>query len=371
MRLTKKLLSFLNQVFDKDPGQFLALRLQYAGGLKWRIADGVLTTTTTGGPGSGLSVNLASHTISSLVGFLSSQPGYSVAYIDRSEFVLLSSLVLLDGSGDIDLSNGDHLYGYTSVLWSYMESAANEAAQAEVQIGQMLRQMTTQTASAEWLDELGGYYGVLRLHGEDDAQYGPRIIAEVLRPRGNNVALEMAISVFTGQATTVTDVVEYDAATPKYDETITHNAARLHDAAPAVIYGKFDVGYGYDLLNGGDVTAFRQTLRDLIDRLRDAGTHLRSLLLQSSSIGDTFTASPTDGSSVQALAVGYIASDTLTSPADGIPVFAATMGQLSDSLTAPVDSESLDITYAYVYGGIRSYNSNILHQGGSVGNESL
>lgn len=371
MKLTEKLLGFLHRVFDKDPMQFLALRLSYVGGtMSWKVAEGVLTTSVVGGPGQNLTVDLANYTVRQLVSYLAAQPGYVVLSMDGSENADLSARVLLDDARSIDQTNGDHLYGYTNFLFSYLEAQAVELQAAEVQIGQALRQMNTQTAEGEWLDEHGSYLGVPRLQGETDGQYGPRMIAEILRPRGNNVAIEMAISDFTGQDTKVVDVTLYGAATPKYDATITENGARRYDASPALLLGLFDVTYGYDLLNGADVTTFRQTLTDLIGRLRDAGTHLRSLLLQSSAIGDAFPNAPTDGASFP-LTIGYIGTDTLTAPTENSVVIASTMGQLSDPLTAPADGGSLTVTYNYAYSGLRVHDGLITHAGGTAPTESL
>ena len=257
MRLTKKLLSLIHRVFKKDPGQFIALRLRYStGAMTWRVRDAVLTTVVSGGPGQSLTVDLTQYTVASLVGFLSSQPGYSVVYVDGSELAGLSARVLLDADGDIEKSNGDAIHGYTNVLFSYLEALAVELGAAEVQIVEMVKQMSTKTASDEWLDELGGYYGIPRLQSEPDTSYGPRIIAEVLRPRGNNVAIEAAIKVYTGQVAKVTDVVVFGSPTPAYNGSNTHNGAITYNATSKPRYGLFDVEYGYDLINGGSITEF-------------------------------------------------------------------------------------------------------------------
>lgn len=370
MRLTQKLLSFLNRVFDKDPAQFLAMRLRYDGSMVWGVADGKLTTTVSGGSGQSLSVDLSQYSVAQLANFFGSQQGYSIAYVDRSELSMLSALVLIDGGNNIASSNGDHLYGYTSELWSYMEAQASELEAAETQIGEMLKQMSTVTASNEWLDELGSYYVVPRLQGELDTQYGPRIIAEVLRPRGNNVAMEAAIKVYTGQDAKVTDVTLYGATFPLYNGAITRNSAYTYDASRVPLYGLFDVEYGYDLLNGGDISAFQQTVRDLINRLRDAGTHLRSLLLTGSVLADALTP-PTDGGSAQPITAGMAATDSLTAPTEASFGVSTTLATLSDTLTAPSDTESLSIVYGYKYNSVRSYNSAIFRTGGQTVIEAL
>lgn len=370
MRLTKKLLSLIHHVFRKDPDQFIALRLRYStGAMTWRVRDAVLSTFVVGGPGQNLTVDLSQFTIAQLVSHLASQPGYSVVYIDGSELIGLSARVLLDADGDIETSNGDAIYGYTNVLFSYLEAFAVELAAAEDQVKEMVRQMSTRTAGDVWLDELGGYYGVPRLRGELDGSYGPRIIAEVLRPRGNNVAIEEAIRTFTGQSAKVTDVVVYGAATPAYNSTITHNGAHTYSATAKPRYGLFDVEYGYDLVNGGSITEFAQVVRDLIGRLRDAGTHLRALTLTGSAMVDAFEFAPSDdGSNDLAVAVGL--DDAFAAPSESMSS-AAAMAPMSDSVMAPTDGLAVGVTYSTTYNGARTYNGMVPHASGGTVSESL
>ncbi|SAK98607.1 hypothetical protein AWB80_07558 [Caballeronia pedi] len=368
MKLTQKLLGLLHRVFDRQPYPFLALRLQYGGGLVWQIADGALTTTVTGGIGQSLSIDLSQYTVRSLVNYLASQPGYSVAYADGTSFSGLSARVLIDASNDISLSNGDHIYGYTNVLWSYVDANANELEQAGQQIDQMLLQMSTTTASDMWIDEIGDYYGVRRQAGELDDSYGPRIVAEVLRPKCNNVAIEMAISAYTGQSTTVTDATEYGAAFPLYDSHITRNSAYTYNAVSRPLYGRFDVVFGYDLLGGADPTSFKTTVQGIVNRIRAAGTQMRSLTLQSGAMSDTFSA-PTD--LPLNLSLTPILSDTLTAPTEASFGVNVAIASMSDTLTAPTDSESLTIAYNYQYSGLRSYNGTIQRMGIQSVTESL
>jgi hypothetical protein len=371
MRLTQKLFSFLHGVFDKDPAQFLALRIQYAGAMTWEVSDATLTTTVTGGPGRGLTIDLTQYTIGQLANFIGVQPGYSIAYVDQSTLSLLSARVLIDASNDISLSNGDHLYGYTSELWSYMEAQASELEQAETQIANMLEQMSTPTAQGEWLDFLGAYYGVPRSQGELDPSYSARIIAEVLRPRSNNVALEMAISAYTGESTTVTDVIEYGPTFPLYNGAIVRNGTHFYNASAKPIYGLFDVQYAYDLLNGSDETAFAQTVIGIVNRYRAAGTHMRqlALLLAGSGLLDALTP-PSDGGSLT-FAVSAPLSDSLTAPSDALPVIPIAMTGFSDALNAPLDGAAISVTTQYRYNSVRHYNGQIYRLGNSVWVEDL
>jgi len=372
MRLTKKLLTFLNSaVFDLDPAQYLALRVQYNGSdMSWTVQDGVLTTTPVGGTGVALTLALSQFTIAQLALYIATQPGYSVVYVDQSAYADLSALVLLDATGDIADSNGDHLYGYTNENWSYLEANANELEQVSAQGQNAIQQMSTTTAQDMWLDVLGAYFGVPRLQGELDASYGPRIIAEVLRPRSNNIALEMAITAYTTQNTSVTDVIEYGPTFPLYNGAITHNSEFHYNADPSPIYGLFDVEYGYDLISGGDPTAFAQTVISIIGRYRAAGTQLRNLILVSgSTLQDSLTL-PADGAALEFSVVGTYA-DTLTPPTDPYFDIVTDISAFTDALNAPTDAETITITYSYQYNGVRRYNSTVHHMSGEVVTENL
>ncbi|HVB37363.1 MAG TPA: hypothetical protein VND92_02460, partial [Vicinamibacterales bacterium] len=326
MRLTDKLLGFLNRVFDKDGRPFLALRLSYAGAMTWQVADGVLTTTAPGA--ASLSVDLSGYTVASLAAFLAVQPGYAVPYLDGSALAQLSALVLIDGSGDIRQSNGDHLFGYTNPNWAVLDAFADQLEQAGTAIAAMPAEMSTTTADGEWLDLQGGYYSVDRQLGEADGQYGPRIIATVLQPRSNNLAIAAALSAATGQACQVPDVVAWGSPVPAHNGLINHDGSHTHNASAAPIYCLFDVATGYDLLGGASPTAFIVLVQGIVEALRAGGTHLRAVTLQGSTIADA-AVPPTDA--VGLLAIAANLQDVASPPSDALGVLSLGMPALSDA----------------------------------------
>lgn len=368
MKLTKTLLGYLNRVFNKDPLQFLALAIDYDGqGMTWEVADGVLTTAVVGGHGAGLSIDLAGYTLATLVSFIAAQPGYTTTYVNPDSKGL-SALVLLDAAGDISAPDGGSLYGYSSVLWAYMEANAAELKEAEAAIQSLTSEMQTTTADGDWLDLLGSYYKVPRLTGELDASYGPRIIATVIRPASNNVAIEAAIEQWTGQQATVTDVVLRGVTGNVYNGAHVYDGSIKHNAVNTNVYGLFDVTYAYDLVNGGDLSQFQKIVVSLVNTLRAAGTHLRSIALSGSALADTLTP-PTD--SFGGLAVGMDINDSLISPTESMSPVAVKLADFADALTPPTDAESITISYNYAHNGVRRYNGVIAHMGGQVVTESL
>ena len=364
MKLTQKLLGLLHRVFDPDPERFLALRLSYAGSMTWAVSNAVLTTTVTGGPGQSLTIDLTAYTLRQLVNYLSEQPGYDVLSAGNAEQLSLGARVLIDATGDIANSNGDHLYGYTSLAWAFLEPAAVELRAARKQIPEAIKQLSIGTASDDWLDELGSYYGVGRFQGESDGSYGPRIIAEVVRPRSNNVAIEAAISYYTGQKTTVTDVVVYGDIFPKYNGAVTRNSAYNYQSTAQPRYGLFDVEYGYDLLGDDNPTDFAGRVEAIIDKLRAAGTHLRALSLKSGAITDTFT-EPVDGA--MTIVASPILEDLLTAPTENEVELVSSLDAMADSLEAPNDDTTGTIVYSYRYNSVRTRNGAINYMGGQTG----
>lgn len=363
MKLTQKLLGYLNRAFSRDPVQFLALRINYAGGMVWKIEDAVLTTTVTGGIGANQTVQLGSYNIAQLANLFSALPGYSVSYQIADTASTLSARVLMDGTGDQDQSNGDHLYAYTSLTWAYLEASAYELKNAREQIYQMLRQMVVGTAEDEWLDEIGDYYNVKRQNGERDEVYGPRIIYEVIRPLNNNKAIEMAISQATGgQHSKVTDVVIPGGVSQIYNGTITHNGVRLYNASGKYKRNLFDVEYAFDLEGSEDIAPFQKSVLAIIDQFRSAGTHLRQILLQSGQLVDNATYNFTDS-------LNFVGTVTLVDDVDAQTDSMDLSGilELTDSIVAPADGdlviESLSVhTYNgdHAYGGtgrVVYYNS--------------
>lgn len=277
----RKLLGRLNRIWSRDPEPFLGLRLRYDGAMTWRVADGVLTTATSGGSGAPLNLDLASYTLATLASALAVLPGYSVLDLVAGDRANLSALVLLEGRGDPALSNGDHLFAFEALHVGILATAGEQLRAARATVIRAPAMMATTTAEGEWLDEIGGYYGVRRIIGETDAGYSPRIPAEALRPRANNVALEMAIEAFTGHPVVCNDAPIYSSPVPAYNASITYNAGHNHDASAIPLYGLFDVTAVYDDTTGLDATAIEAAIRGIIERSRAAGTQLRTLIVTS------------------------------------------------------------------------------------------
>lgn len=328
-RLVGKLIRKLSRIWDRTPGNFAAIRVSCDGtNLSWAIVGRVLQMNPVGGTGAAFSLALDGYTIGSLTGYIASQTGYSAVLLagENSGF---SAFSLPDQSGNTADSDGAIINGASNLNWLYLDAVGSELETAKTQISAMPALMATPTSSGEWLDFLGGFFNVPRDTGETDAAYGPRIIAEVTMPRGNNKAIEAVLVAALGQVATVTDVVERGPSTPSYNGVISYNGAHTHDATGGTpIYGLFDVVTAYDLINAPTLPAWQTTVAALVERMRDAGTQMRSLTLTGSALADQFTG-PGDAS---ALASQVSITDTLNAPID------APAGNSQDILSNTGDS---------------------------------
>lgn len=376
MLLTQKLLRLLNSVFDKDARAFTAFRIRHESGrLRWRIEDHVLTGSV---DGVGLfEVALAGYTIRTLLEHLATLPGITVISRASTEQFGLSAGALMDQSGDQASSNGDQVLAFTSLLWAYLEAMAIELREARRQIDEALLQMSAKTAEAEWLDEWGGYFGFPRKDGEADAAYSKRIVEEILRPRGNNKAIEIGLRDVFGQDCEVIDLQRFGDVFPAYGGAFVHDGTYLHNADAIPYYGLFKVVIGYDLLGGVDISGYADEVSAYIDTLRDAGTHLESIELTGSKLDDTF-AGAEDGLSVQVLSAIATLLDALNEPTETVPVFPLVVGDapapggtvpnsFADQLDAPADATDGSIVYATAYSGLRKYDAKVPHSGGAAG----
>jgi hypothetical protein len=335
MQLTQKLLGSIYRAFRKDANAYLALRINYSGGaFSWTVADGVLTGVS--GSTTLFTLDLSQYTLSTLATALRAIPGVTVPYLTSGN-TSLSARVLIDATGDQSASNGDHLMAYSSTLWALLEPFASELVAAALQIKQALLQMSLTTASNEWVDEWGGYFNVLRKSGETDAAYAARIVVEVLRPRGNNVAIEAALYELLGQKVTVTD--------------LWSESSQSANAMSPQVLGLFDVQAGYDLLGADDVNAYTEMVKARIETMRDAGMQLNSFAL----VGSTLTDS-----------VDYTPSD------DGLTIFMDVGTQIVEpAIGDPSESASIHWTQATIYDGTRKFDGSVNYSSGSAFDETL
>lgn len=168
-----------------------------------------------------------------------------------------------------------------ALLWAVVQppAAALETAATDVQAA--TDQIHLDLAAAEFLDlHADYYYGITRLENETDADYRARLIANVIQPRANNVAIQHTLANFLGTEPNLIQVVDADAGLlggrAFLDGTWTLNGDRWLNGRQKQGYrypAQFDV-YIDDAVSIVSVPA----LIAVINQYKAAGTQLRSLI---------------------------------------------------------------------------------------------
>lgn len=181
-------------VFDKSPVDELVFRLNHPDGATWVIADAIMTAFA----GATETIyDLSELTVAELADGLEAD-GFLVTE-KQANYLSLSALVLVEGSGDESVSNGNRVIGYTSLMWVLLGGYAGVLREASAQVIQALRQMIITQAEGEWLDLWGKLYGVPRRQDETDQHYAPQIPKEAFRLRESPIAIEEAVKDATGK----------------------------------------------------------------------------------------------------------------------------------------------------------------------------
>ena len=366
MKLTQRLLNYLYRAFDKDPDAFTAVRLSSAAGvLSWAVSDRVLTVMIDGE--TDLVTSLSGKSIADLVAELSAR--YVVQDVISDGRASLSAATLIDGAGSVSDLNGDRLQAYQSLTWIFLDACAGELKALSESAEAAPAQLATVTAEADWLDEIGSYYSVPRLVGEGDAAYGPRIIAEVIAPKSNNVALEIAIKRAFGQPATVKDVREWGPAFPLLNGAVDLDGTYLLNATATPLYGLFDVTVGYDFEFGPSIDLLLAQMKEFVGRLRAAGAHLRALDFVS---GDVTDAVP-EVSDPDLIALGATVelTDDPAAPADDLSALAIAMSALEDLVAPGADEASLTLSYSISLNGSRKLSGGFPLASGSPISEAF
>jgi hypothetical protein len=276
-----RLLSRLHRVFDKDPAAEIALRIRYGDSrLTWRVADETLTTVVTDHPAAALTLPLGDHTLTSLAATIDAAPGYSVLDL-TSNNPSRSALCLIPATGDTAQSNGDALWCFISLLWAILVPIARTLAQACAAIPEAIEQIHLHQAAGEFIDLHGGdYYGIRRTADETDADYLARIIATILIPRSNNVAIQQALTRALGLSEQ--DVRILDADRTDYGVVLRLDGSWALDETYSLngrtIPGELGLNRAqFDLVINGRLSVTDAQLLPIINQFKAAGTRLRNI----------------------------------------------------------------------------------------------
>lgn len=206
MDLNRTILRYLPQVYDLDPEPLLALRVTFdSGSLTWIIKDDTLTLTTD--EPQVLPFDLREKTIGDLATEIESASGPGgtfTAAIQDTTLMSRPAITLIDGAGDQAISNGDHLLCADSLLWTMLGAMDIEIQEAgEIGLPDAIEQMVFTDSGGHWLDLWGAYFGIPRLDGMNDADYGVFLREEIIRPRNNALAIENTVLAHTDKKITI------------------------------------------------------------------------------------------------------------------------------------------------------------------------
>ena len=220
--LINKLIKYLpRSVFSQSPDPAIAMRIRASASLTWEVGAKTLTVVANG---QNYSYSLTNKTLAELSSELEGS-GITIEYLNPDQ-AGRGAICLIEGSGDQDTSNGDHLLAHRNLVWSLFGAYAEELIESKEQQAEALKQMVIPDSEAEWLDLWGDIYGIPRQTGETDAVFAPRIPVEVFRERVNPRAIELAIRDLTGRDVRIEEPWQRIA---RWDESITDGPDKFYD----------------------------------------------------------------------------------------------------------------------------------------------
>ena len=198
------LLESLHSVFDADPEPALVFVVERDDGhMAWSVADGVLRLEPD--DHDPLEYDLTAWTIGALASDIEARPGYAVSFRDNGPISLRSANILIPATGHTAATHGGRILAYTSLLWSYFHAVSGELDGMREVSADLLEQLVMTASRGEIADLWGRYYGVRRQDTEGDEAYTGRILAEIVRPKSNALAIEQAVEDLTGAPARVTE----------------------------------------------------------------------------------------------------------------------------------------------------------------------
>lgn len=201
--MIERLLSHLYSALDRDPQLRPVARLALPGGHVREVAGDELRVWRADGAEVGR-MALTGRSLADVLQWLA-ESGVEVVVLDwaATDF---SALALPEGRISENDPGGALLSVPSSPLWTILRPIGRELVEASGAVDEARAQLYLRTASGEWLDFWGLFFGLER-EGRGDDEYRQYLIAETLRPRSNPRAIESAVWDATGQRTSIYEPV--------------------------------------------------------------------------------------------------------------------------------------------------------------------
>jgi len=370
MRLLRKLLSNLYRAASTDPDAFAAMRISHHDGGRWSVAEATITLQPLSDPLPAAAVlDLRSHTLRTLAAAISAL-GWQVEDL-HAEHRDRGAICLIEEAVSLAERPTGALLAYDNPIYAHLDANAVELAAAADVAGSVADQLAVPSADEMWLVELGDQYGIPRLAGEAVEDYRDRFIAELIKPKSNNLAMAAIIERATGQSVSVLDVTLYGPSVPLYDGAIDHDGTYHHDSDAKAFYGVFDVTVGFSLEGSTDLAGFIATVSAQARRLRAAGTSLRSVSITGGSMADTALGPAAEPAGIADLGmtIGLPMADS-SAPADAL-LEANIETNILDDGPAPSEAGDLALAFMHMLDGAWPLNGTRPLSSGQVTNEAL
>ena len=194
--MLKSLLHSLYDSFDKDSHIAVGLRVSHADGFVWAVSGRVLTASTETGAPIG-TYTLVDYSLLTLA-YALHEAGCTIIY-QNPEYQNLSAAIVMSGAGQESVTNGDHLWVYTSLLWVVLDAFALELERVQVQIPNAIREIDYYDSDSQFTDYWSNWWGIPRILGESDLAFKDRTIYEITRPKNNPYCMEVTLKHMFGE----------------------------------------------------------------------------------------------------------------------------------------------------------------------------
>jgi hypothetical protein len=205
----ERALARLNSIWNKDPKRVEIATITKTGstfrivGLRCLATDENGTTT----------ISLETGTVNDFLDALQAK-GFTTVLAATEYGTMLARGIIEQGLAQ----SGDSIGYHQSLLWSELKTCAWELDDQRSRIDDANRQLYLHSATGSWADEWGDLFGTYRVTGESDDAFLGRAIAEAIRPRSNNVALENILQEAYGLTCTMRDALPNVAELPPEEQ---------------------------------------------------------------------------------------------------------------------------------------------------------
>ena len=222
MDVLNSLFESLPTYFNLDPNKVAAFSLEHDNTIalmRYSISDGVISAKTFDSFSNDFEISLEGKTVEQVASEIGAVPHYQTTVSPSS--AKISAICLVDTQNESE----PMVYVHNSPTWSLFKAIALELNKAKRTGDAIIKQLAVPGSEGALLDYWADHFDTSRLYNETDAVFAQRIIDWFIRPKGNNVAIEIVLEGFYGYYIQVFDLDFYQQDTMLMDnsETPAHN----------------------------------------------------------------------------------------------------------------------------------------------------